>query len=76
LRRALLAAVVALAVAGCGKPPEPKVDAATERAQATERAKKDAFGAQVGAVETARSIEADVNQKAKDSLDKADAMSK
>ena len=76
MRAALLFAVAAAAAAGCGKPPEPKVDAATERAQATERAKKDVFGTQVKALENAKSIEGDLNKKAQDNLDKADSMSK
>jgi hypothetical protein len=65
---ALLFAAAALAAA-CGKPPEPKVDAATERAEATERAKKDVFGAQVKALESAKAMEADVNKKAQESVD-------
>jgi hypothetical protein len=76
VKRALLLAAVAIAAGACGKPPEPKVDAATERAQATERAKKDVFGTQVKALENAKSIEGDMNRKAQDNLDKADAMSK
>ena len=53
----LLAAGAALAVAGCSKPPAPKVDAAKERAEATERAKKRAFGGDaVKALETAQGL--------------------
>lgn len=66
----------AAALAGCGKPETPKVDAATERAQATERARKDAFGTQVKALEKAKGLEADVNRKAQEGLDAADRMSK
>jgi hypothetical protein len=69
LRRATLVALVALA-AGCGQPKTPKVDAAAEREAATARAKDAAFGAPVKALETAKSMEADVNQKAQESVDK------
>ena len=75
-RGALVAAVAAAALASCGRSEAPKVDAATERAQATERAKKDAFGTQVQALEKAKGIEADVNKKAQEGLDAADKMSK
>ena len=51
-------------------------DAATERAEANKRARQDVFGAQVKAVESAREMPADLNQKAQDNLDKVDAMSK
>jgi hypothetical protein len=64
------AAVVALAAACGEKPKTPKVDAAAERQAATERAKQGAFGDQVKALETAKGIEADVNRKAQESVDK------
>ena len=70
------AALAALAIAGCGKPATPKVDAATERAEATERAKKDVFGAQVKAVEDAKSLSADINRKAQGSADNAEKIAK
>ena len=73
------AAAVTLAVAalaGCGRSESPKVDAATERAQATERAKQDAFGMQVQAHEKAKALGADVNRKAEGGMDAADKMSK
>ena len=38
------AALAVAALAGCGKAEGPTVDAAAQRTQATERAKKDAFG--------------------------------
>ena len=76
-RAGWLAASLALAaLAGCGKPETPKVDAAAERAAATERAKKDAFGAQVRAHEQAKGLADDVNKKAQEGLDAADRMSK
>jgi hypothetical protein len=64
-----LAALVALAAA-CGESKQPKVDAATEREAATERAKKGPYGDQMKALETAKGIEADVNRKAQESVDK------
>jgi len=48
------------------------VDAATERREATERAKKGAFGTQVKALEQAKGLEADINKKAQESIDKAE----
>ncbi|MEO7741326.1 MAG: hypothetical protein ABIR98_00125 [Usitatibacter sp.] len=72
----MAAALAALAIAGCGKPATPKVDAATERAEALERAKKDAFGAQVRAVEDAKALGADINKKAQDSVDNAEKNAK
>jgi PBP1b-binding outer membrane lipoprotein LpoB len=69
-------ALAALLLAGCGKADAPKVDAATERAQATERAKKDAFGTQVQAVEKAKGMEADLNRKATESVDKIEGQPK
>ena len=72
----MAAALAALAIAGCGKPATPKVDAATERAEATERAKKDVFGAQVTAHEDARKLGADINKKAQGSVDNAEKNAK
>lgn len=74
LRAAGGAALLAAALlAGCGKePPAPKVDAATERADALERAKQGAFGTSVQALEAAKGLGADLNQKALDAVDKAE----
>ena len=64
-RAGAAAVLAAFALAGCGKPPPPKVDAATERAEATERAKQRAYGgSEVKALEDARKIGDDINQKA------------
>ena len=77
IRAGVVAAVLGIAaLAGCGRSEAPKVDAATERAQATERAKKDVFGTQVQSLEKAKNLGADVNQKAEAGLDAADKMSK
>jgi hypothetical protein len=73
LRRATLAtalaALLALAAA-CGKSKAPEADAAAEREAATARAKDAAFGNQMKALETAKGIEADVNKKAQESVDR------
>jgi hypothetical protein len=70
---ALLAAGAALAVAGCSKPPPPKVDAAQERAEATARAKERAYGGEaVKALEQARGMQDELNKKAQESVDKAE----
>jgi hypothetical protein len=64
-------ALLALLAGGCGKD-TPKVDAATERAQALERAKEGAFGTQVKALEAAKGMEADLDKKAREAIDKAE----
>lgn len=70
---AALAAGVALLVTGCGKPPAPKVDAATEQAEAAKRAKDRAYGGDaVRALETAKGLEADLNRKAQEAVEKAE----
>ena len=76
IRAGVAAALAALLLAGCGKPEAPKVDAATERAQATERAKQDAFGTQVQALEKAKAMEADLNKKAQERVEKAEQPTK
>jgi len=67
------ALLVAFVLAGCSKEaPAPKADAATERAEALERAKQGALGTQVQALESAKGLGADLNQKALDAVDKAE----
>ena len=69
--RATAAAVLALAaLAACSKSEAPKVDPATERAQATERAKQGPMGSQVKALEDAKGMQEDLNKKAQESVDK------
>ena len=69
----LVAAGAALVVGACSKPPAPKVDAAKEQADATARAKERAYGGQaVKALEQAKGLEADLNKKAQESVDKAE----
>lgn len=73
--RAAGAAVIlaALFLGSCGKEaPAPKADAANERAEALERSKQGAFGTQVQALEAAKGLGADLNQKALDAVDKAE----
>jgi outer membrane murein-binding lipoprotein Lpp len=75
--KAAVAAVVAVVLlAGCSKPKEPKVDAATERSEATERAKQGPYGTQMQALDKAKGMEADMNRKAESNLDTVDKMSK
>jgi outer membrane murein-binding lipoprotein Lpp len=75
--KAAVAAVVAVVLlAGCSKPKEPKVDAATERSEATERAKQGPYGTQMQALDKAQGMEADMNRKAESNLDTVDKMSK
>jgi outer membrane murein-binding lipoprotein Lpp len=75
--KAAVAAVVAVALlAGCSKPKEPKVDAATERSEATGRAKQGPYGTQVQALDKAKGMEADMNRKAESNLETEDKMSK
>ena len=66
----IVAFAALLAAAACGPKETPKVDPAAERAAATQRAKEGPMGAQVQAIETAKGLEADVNKKAQESVDK------
>lgn len=73
--RAIVLPLVAGALllpAACGKEKTPKVDAATEQAEALERARKGPMGAQVQALDKAKALEADLNKKAAENLEKAD----
>ncbi|MBL0140773.1 MAG: hypothetical protein IPP91_01590 [Betaproteobacteria bacterium] len=64
--------LLALMVAGCGKKESPPTDAATEQKEALERAKKGAFGTQVKALEDAKGLGADLDRKARESVEKAE----
>jgi hypothetical protein len=72
MRRVALVITVAAAtaLAACSDAKKPKVDAAEERQAATERAKQGPYGEQVKALEAAKALEADVNRKAQESVDK------
>jgi outer membrane lipoprotein-sorting protein len=76
LRAGAFAALLAAALSGCTKSEPPKVDAAAERAQATERAKNDVFGAQVKAVEDAKKTQEDLNKKAQENVDSIEKAAK
>ena len=65
-----LALAAFLLAAGCGESKKPKVDAATERAEALERAKKGPYGTQVQALDKAKALEEDINKKASEQVDK------
>ena len=70
-RAALLVAMALAATAGaCSKAPPPKVDAKKEQAEALERARHDAFGTQVQALDKAKALEADINKKASENVDR------
>ena len=72
-----LALAVALALAGgCSKPPAPKTDAATERAEAHERARKDAFGTQVQALDRAKGMQEQINSQATSNVDRIEGTAK
>jgi hypothetical protein len=70
-RGALLAATLVLAAA-CSKPEAPKVDAATEQAEAAKRAREGPYGAQLKALDTAKGLGDDINKKVQESVDKAE----
>ncbi len=72
LSGAVLLALLAAAAAGCGRKEEPKADAAKEQREALERSKQGAFGTQVKALEAAKGLEADLNKKAQESIEKAE----
>jgi hypothetical protein len=72
-RLAVLLCAAALLAAACGEEKAPaKVDAEAERAAALERARHDTFGTQVQALDKAKALGADVNQKAQESVDNAE----
>ena len=72
IRRGLpVVALAALLAGACGKE-APKADPATARKEALDRAKEGPYGAQVKALEDAKSMDADLNKKATDMIDKAE----
>ena len=80
-RAAALAAMLAAAfmLGACHKAEEPTVDAATAKAQAKqeqeqalERARHEAFGADVKALDQAKALGAQMNDMAEKNLEKAD----
>jgi hypothetical protein len=67
----LLAAAMLLPAA-CGDKKAPTVDAATEQAEARERARQGPLGTQVQAIDKANALGAEMNKKAAENLEKAD----
>ena len=65
-------AAAALLAGSCGQSKAPKVDAEAEKAAALERARHDAFGAQVKALDTAKGMQDDLNKKAQEQVEKAE----
>ena len=68
---AALAAAAILAT-GCGKSEAPKVDAATEQAEANKRAREGPLGAQVKAHDDAKKVQEDLNRKIQENVDNAE----
>jgi hypothetical protein len=75
-RAIALAALLGAVLAGCGKAKEPQLDAATEQAQARERARHDAFGTQVQAIDKANALQADIQKKAGENVDRVESQAK
>jgi hypothetical protein len=69
---ACAAVAIAALAAGCGESKKPKVDAATEQAEAHKRASEGAFGTQVKALDKAKGLGADVNTKVEENVQKVD----
>ena len=69
-------AAAAILAASCGKSEAPKVDAATERAEAHKRARQDTFGTQVRAHDDAKKMQDDLNKKATGNVDNIEKAAK
>jgi len=69
-------AAAAILAAACNKPETPKVDAATERAEANKRAREDVFGSQVRAHDDAKKMQDDLNRKAQENVDSIEKAAK
>lgn len=63
-------ALAATLVAGCGEAKKPTVDSATEQREALDRARKGPYGTQIQALDKAKALEADINKKASEQVDK------
>ena len=71
--RSLLSAAAFTLLAACGSKTEaPQVDAAKQREDALEQARKGVFGTQVKALDTAKGLQEELNKKALESVDKAE----
>ena len=70
---AALAIVAGVVLAACGeKAKEPKVDAKQEQAEALERSRHGAFGADVQALDKAKALGGQMNDMAAKNLENAD----
>jgi len=69
-RVAVALALAATLVAGCGESKKPQVDSATEQREALERARKGPYGTQIQSLDKAKALEADINKKASEQVDK------
>jgi hypothetical protein len=76
--RAAVAPLLLLAAlaAGCGKEAPKTESAEKERADALERSKHGAFGTQVQGLEKAKGLEADLDKKTRESVDKIESGAK
>ena len=70
--RVLVFAAALAAAAGCGKSEAPTVDASKQREEALERARHEAFGNQVKALDKAKGLQEELNRKAMENVDKAE----
>ncbi|HXF79115.1 MAG TPA: hypothetical protein VN598_09660 [Usitatibacter sp.] len=75
-RATLVFALAAVALAACGKKDEANLDPAAEQKAAGERARQGPFGGDLKALDKAKGMEADLNQKAQEEGQRADEMSK
>lgn len=72
IRASLALLLLAALLQGCGKEAPRAADPATERAEALERAKHGAFGTQVQGLEKAKGLEADLDKKSREAVEKAE----
>jgi len=74
------AGAATLLLAGCGRSERPKTDAAAaqdaaaEQKAAAERAREGPYGTQLKALDQAKGMQADLNKKAQEGLDRVDKM--
>ncbi len=76
VRLGLAVLVLAALLGGCGKEAPKASDPEKERAEALERSKHGAFGTQVQGLEKAKGVEADLDKKSREAIDKAEQGSK
>ena len=71
---ALACVAAALLLAACGRSEQPKTDAADEQKAAAERAREGPYGTQLKALDKAKGLQADLNKKAQEGMDRVDSM--